>query len=126
MVKLTRKLITITEQQNQHLNTLSAQTGMPVTEIIRRMIDNSNEVNFKQIVESNDAKLAEYKKVKASLKYYIYLLNRATNSISQIEKRVSSDSKLDCEALNVLNLIKQQLSDLRGDVDEYCKSNTNK
>lgn len=126
MVKLTRKLITITEQQNEHLNTLSAQTGMPVTEIIRRMIDNSNEVNFKQIVESNDDKLAEYKKVKTSLKYYIYLLNRATNSISQIEKRVSSDNKLDCEALNVLNLIKQQLSDLRGDVDEHCKSNANK
>lgn len=126
MVKLTRKLITITEQQNEHLNTLSAQTGMPVTEIIRRMIDNSNEVNFKQIVESNDAKLAECKKVKASLKYYIYLLNRATNSISQIEKSVSSDNKLDCEALNVLNLIKQQLSDLRGDVDEHCKSNANK
>ena len=124
MAKLTRKLITITEQQNAHLNTLSAQTGIPVTEIVRQMISNSNDVNFKQIVALNETKVEEYKKLKASYKYFSYLFENATNNINQIAKHANTNRNLDNLVLNELSEIKKQLVEIRGDIREYCESNS--
>lgn len=123
MAKLVRKLIRITEQQNEHLNTLSAQTGMPVAEIIRQIISNSNDANFKQIVAMNKVKIEEYMKLRASYKYYNYLFENATNNINQIAKHANTNRDLDNVVLDELSKIKQQLVEIRGEINEYCKSN---
>lgn len=92
--------IRLTDEQKLHLTNLSAKTGVSSSEIIRKMIDNLDEVNLVLALKKIDKNRAiDIEKI-AVRKYQNYLLQNLANNVNQIAKVVNNNkSKVDVRKL---------------------------
>lgn len=91
--------IRLTDEQKLYLTNLSAKTGVSSSEIIRKMIDNLDEVNLVLALKKIDRnKSVDIEKI-AVKKYQNYLLQNLTNNVNQIAKIVNNKSKVDVRKL---------------------------
>lgn len=92
--------IRLTDEQKLHLTNLSAKTGVSSSEIIRKIIDNLNEVDLSLALKKIDRnKSVDIEKI-AVKKYQNYLLQNLTNNVNQIAKVVNNNkSKVDVKRL---------------------------
>lgn len=99
--------IRLTDEQKLHLTNLSAKTGVSSSEIIRKVIDNLDEVNLSLALKKIDKNRAVDIEKIAVKKYQNYLLQNLTNNVNQIAKVVNNNkSKVDVRKLEKqLNLI---------------------
>lgn len=92
--------IRLTNEQKLHLTNLSAKTGVSSSEIIRKVIDNLDEVNLSLALKKIDRNRAVNIEKIAIRKYQNYLLQNLTNNVNQIAKVVNNNkSKLDVRKL---------------------------
>ena len=88
--------IRLTDEQKVHLTNLSAKTGVSSSEIIRKIIDNLDEVNLSLALKKIDKNRAVDIEKVAVRKYQNYLLQNLTNNVNQIAKVVNNNkSKVD-------------------------------
>src|SRR5699024_12673646 len=78
--------IRLTDEQKLHLTNLSAKTGVSSSEIIRKVIDNLDEVNLSLALKKIDKNRAVDIEKIAVKKYQNYLLQNLTNNVNQIAK----------------------------------------
>ena len=92
--------IRLTDEQKLHLTNLSAKTGVSSSEIIRKVIDNLDEVTLSLALKKIDRnKSVDIEKI-AVKKYQNYLLQNLTNNVNQIAKVVNNNkSKVDVKRL---------------------------
>lgn len=83
--------IRLTDEQKLHLTNLSAKTGVSSSEIIRKVIDNLDEVNLSLALKKIDKNRAVDIEKIAVRKYQNYLLQNLTNNVNQIAKVVNSN-----------------------------------
>lgn len=115
--------IRLNDEQKFHLDKLSAKSGYSSSEIVRKMIDNVDEVTLTLALEKiNDRKQVDIEKI-ASMKYQNYLLSNLTSNMNQIahyvnlNKENSDNQKLvkSFEILtNQVEQFKKRLSDKNG------------
>ncbi|MCI6883376.1 MAG: ribbon-helix-helix domain-containing protein [Enterococcus hirae] len=92
--------IRLTDEQKLHLTNLSAKTGVSFSEIIRKVIDNLDEVNLSLALKKIDKNRAVDIEKIAVKKYQNYLLQNLTNNVNQIAKIVNNNkSKVDVRKL---------------------------
>jgi len=92
--------IRLTDEQKLHLTNLSAKTGVSSSEIIRKVIDNLDEVNLSLALKKIDKNRAVDIEKIAVKKYQNYLLQNLTNNVNQIAKIVNNNkSKVDVRKL---------------------------
>lgn len=92
--------IRLTDEQKLHLTNLSAKTGVSSSEIIRKVIDNLDEVNLSLALKKIDKNRAVDIEKIAVRKYQNYLLQNLTNNVNQIAKVVNNNkSKVDVRKL---------------------------
>ena len=92
--------IRLTNEQKLHLTNLSAKTGVSSSEIIRKVIDNLDEVNLSLALKKIDKNRAVDIEKIAVKKYQNYLLQNLTNNVNQIAKVVNNNkSKVDVRKL---------------------------
>lgn len=92
--------IRLTDEQKVHLTHLSAKTGVSSSEIIRKVIDNLDEVNLSLALKKIDKNRAVDIEKIAVKKYQNYLLQNLTNNVNQIAKVVNNNrSKVDVRKL---------------------------
>lgn len=92
--------IRLTDEQKLHLTNLSAKTGVSSSEIIRKVIDNLDEVNLSLALKKIDKNRAVDIEKIAVKKYQNYLLQNLTNNVNQIAKVVNNNkSKVDVRKL---------------------------
>lgn len=92
--------IRLTDEQKLHLTNLSAKTGASSSDIIRKMIDNLDEVTLSLALKKIDRNRAVNIEKIAVRKYQNYLLQNLTNNVNQIAKVVNNNkSKLDVRKL---------------------------
>lgn len=92
--------IRLTDEQKLHLNNLSAKTGVSSSEIIRKVIDNLDEVNLSLALKKIDKNRAVDIEKIAVKKYQDYLLQNLTNNVNQIAKVVNNNKfKVDVRKL---------------------------
>ena len=92
--------IRLTDEQKLHLTNLSAKTGASSSDIIRKMIDNLDEVNLSLALKKIDKNRAVDIEKIAVTKYQNYLLQNLTNNVNQIAKIVNNNkSKVDVRKL---------------------------
>src|SRR5699024_1120550 len=90
----------ITDEQNIQQINLSAKTGVSSSEIIRKVIDNLDEVNLSLALKKIDKNRAVDIEKIAVKKYQNYLLQNLTNNVNQIAKIVNNNkSKVDVRKL---------------------------
>lgn len=95
--------IRLTDEQKLHLTNLSAKTGVSSSEIIRKVIDNLDEVNLSLALKKIDKNRAVDIEKIAVKKYQNYLLQNLTNNVNQIAKVVNSNKS----KMNINKLEKQ-------------------
>lgn len=92
--------IRLTDEQKLHLTNLSAKTGASSSDIIRKMIDNLDEVTLSLALKEIDKNRAVDIEKIAVKKYQNYLLQNLTNNVNQIAKVVNNNkSKVDVRKL---------------------------
>ena len=92
--------IRLTDEQKLHLTNLSAKTGVSSSEIIRKVIDNLDEVTLSLALKKIDKNRAVDIEKIAVKKYQNYLLQNLTNNVNQIAKVVNNNkSKVDVKKL---------------------------
>lgn len=92
--------IRLTDEQKLHLTNLSAKTGVSSSEIIRKMIDNLDEVTLSLALKKIDKNRAVDIEKIAVKKYQNYLLQNLANNVNQITKVVNNNkSKVDVRKL---------------------------
>lgn len=92
--------IRLTDEQKLHLTNLSAKTGASSSDIIRKMIDNLDEVTLSLALKKIDKNRAVDIEKIAVKKYQNYLLQNLTNNVNQIAKVVNNNkSKVDVRKL---------------------------
>lgn len=92
--------IRLTDEQKLHLTNLSAKTGVSSSEIIRKMIDNLDEVTLSLALKKIDKNRAVDIEKIAVKKYQNYLLQNLANNVNQIAKVVNNNkSKVDVRKL---------------------------
>lgn len=92
--------IRLTDEQKLHLTNLSAKTGASSSDIIRKMIDNLDEVTLSLALKKIDKNRAVDIEKIAVKKYQNYLLQNLTNNVNQIAKVVNNNkSKVDVKRL---------------------------
>ena len=92
--------IRLTDEQKLHLTNLSAKIGASSSDIIRKMIDNLDEVTLSLALKKIDRNRAVNIEKIAVRKYQNYLLQNLTNNVNQIAKVVNNNkSKLDVRKL---------------------------
>lgn len=92
--------IRLTDEQKLHLTNLSAKTGVSSSEIIRKVIDNLDEVNLSLALKKIDKNRAVDIEKIAVRKYQNYLLQNLANNVNQIAKVVNNNkSKVDVRKL---------------------------
>lgn len=92
--------IRLTDEQKLHLTNLSAKTGVSSSEIMRKVIDNLDEVNLSLALKKIDKNRAVDIEKIAVKKYQNYLLQNLTNNVNQIAKIVNNNkSKVDVRKL---------------------------
>lgn len=97
---MTRLDIRLTDEQKLHLTNLSAKTGVSSSEIIRKVIDNLDEVNLSLALKKIDKNRAVDIEKIAVKKYQNYLLQNLTNNVNQIARVVNNNkSKVDVRKL---------------------------
>lgn len=107
--------IRLTDEQKLHLTNLSAKTGVSSSEIIRKMIDNLDEVNLALALKKIDRnKSVDIEKI-AVRKYQNYLLQNLTNNVNQIARVVNNNkSKMNVNRLEKqLNLIVKNQKEIK-------------
>lgn len=72
--------VRLTDDQSQKLGRLSAKLGVSENEIIRRLLDNADEVSLKTIARNRDAD----ELILANLKQQNWLLSNLTNNLNQV------------------------------------------
>lgn len=99
--------IRLTDEQKLHLTNLSAKTGVSSSEIIRKVIDNLDEVNLSLALKKIDKNRAVDIEKIAVRKYQNYLLQNLATNVNQIAKIVNNNkSKINVNRLEKqLNLI---------------------
>lgn len=95
--------IRLTDEQKLHLTNLSAKTGVSLSEIIRKMIDNLDEVNLALALKKIDKNRAVDIEKIAVKKYQNYLLQNLTNNVNQIARVVNNNKS----KMNINKLEKQ-------------------
>lgn len=92
--------IRLTDEQKLHLTNLSVKTGVSSSEIIRKVIDNLDEVNLSLALKKIDKNRAVDIEKIAIKKYQNYLLQNLTNNVNQIAKVINNNkSKVDVRKL---------------------------
>lgn len=92
--------IRLTDEQKLHLTNLSAKTGASSSDIIRKIIDNLDEVNLSLALKKIDKNRAVDIEKIAVRKYQNYLLQNLANNVNQIAKIVNNNkSKVDVKKL---------------------------
>ena len=92
--------IRLTDEQKLHLTNLSAKTGASSSDVIRKMIDNLDEVTLSLALKKIDMNRAVDIEKIAVKKYQNYLLQNLTNNVNQIAKVVNNNkSKVDVRKL---------------------------
>lgn len=85
--------IRLNNEQKFNLDNLSAKLGYSSSEIIRKMIDNVDEVTLTLALEKiNDRKQVDIEKI-ACMKYQNYLLSNLTRNMNQIAHYVNSNKE---------------------------------
>lgn len=124
MAKLVNKHIRITEQQDQHLLALSAKTGYNVNELIRKILDNIDDVTLTTALSRQQATANREMQLLASRKYIMDTLSRTQvfNNINQIAHYVNKypDNDLGKELVNAFNIVSKRIDELRSDINEHC------
>ena len=115
--------IRLNDEQKFHLDKLSAKTGYSSSEIIRKMIENVDEVSLSLALKKiDDRKQVDIEKI-ACMKYQNYLLSNLTGNMNQIAHYVNlnksnSDNKKLVESFEILanqvEQFKKRLSDKNG------------
>lgn len=95
--------IRLTDEQKLHLTNLSAKTGVSSSEIIRKVIDNLDEVNLSLALKKIDKNRAVDIEKIAVKKYQNYLLQNLANNVNQIAKVVNNNKS----KMNINKLEKQ-------------------
>lgn len=95
--------IRLSDETKFNLDNLSAKTGYSSSEIIRKLIDNCDEVNLSlALTKIDDRKSIEIEKI-ASIKYQNYLLSNLTKNINQIAHYVNSNKENSDKKILVAN-----------------------
>ena len=122
MAKLVNKHIRITE--DQHLLSLSAKTGYNVNELIRKILDNVDDVTLTTALSRQQATANREMQLLASRKYIMDTLSRTQvfNNINQIAHYVNKypDNDLGKELVNAFNTVSKKIDELRSDINEHC------
>ena len=115
--------IRLSDEQKFHLDKLSAKTGYSSSEIIRKMIENVDEVSLSLALKKiDDRKQVEIEKI-ACMKYQNYLLSNLTSNLNQVAHYVNlnkenSDNQKLVKSFELLTsqveLFKKRLSDKNG------------
>lgn len=107
--------IRLTDEQKLHLTNLSAKTGVSSSEIIRKMIDNLDEVNLALALKKIDKNRAVDIEKIAVKKYQNYLLQNLATNVNQIAKIVNNNkSKMNVNRLEKqLNLIVKNQKEIK-------------
>lgn len=115
-VKVMMRLdIRLTDEQKLHLTNLSAKTGVSSSEIIRKVIDNLDEVNLSLALKKIDKnRTVDIEKI-AVRKYQNYLLQNLATNVNQIAKIVNNNkSKMNVNRLEKqLNLIVKNQKEIK-------------
>lgn len=112
---MTRLDIRLTDEQKLHLTNLSAKTGVSSSEIIRKVIDNLDEVNLSLALKKIDKnRTVDIEKI-AVRKYQNYLLQNLATNVNQIAKIVNNNkSKMNVNRLEKqLNLIVKNQKEIK-------------
>lgn len=81
--------IRLNDEQKFHLDKLSAKTGYSSSEIIRKMIENVDEVSLSLALKKiDDRKQVDIEKI-AVMKYQNYLLQNEANNLNQLAHYVN-------------------------------------
>lgn len=107
--------IRLTDEQKLHLTNLSAKTGVSSSEIIRKVIDNLDEVNLSLALKKIDKNRAVDIEKIAVRKYQNYLLQNLATNVNQIAKIVNNNkSKINVNRLEKqLNLIVKNQKEIK-------------
>lgn len=115
--------IRLNDEQKFHLDKLSAKSGYSSSEIIRKMIDNVDEVTLILALKKiDDRKQVDIEKI-ACMKYQNYLLSNLTSNMNQIAHYVNlnkenSDNQKLVKSFEILTSqveqFKKRLSDKNG------------
>lgn len=107
--------IRLTDEQKLHLTNLSAKTGVSSSEIIRKVIDNLDEVNLSLALKQIDKNRAVDIEKIAVRKYQNYLLQNLATNVNQIAKIVNNNkSKINVNRLEKqLNLIVKNQKEIK-------------
>ena len=124
MAKLVNKHIRITEQQDQHLSSLSAKTGYNVNELIRKILDNIDDVTLTTALSRQQATAYREMQLLASRKYIKGTLTRTQvfNNINQIAHYINKypNNDLGKELIDAFNTVTKRIDQLRSDINEHC------
>lgn len=123
MAKLVNKHIRITEQQDQHLSSLSAKTGYNVNELIRKILDNIDDVTLTTALSRQQATANCEMQLLASRKYIMDTLTRTqVFNINQIAHYINKypNNDLGKELIDAFNTVTKRIDQLRSDINEHC------
>lgn len=119
MMKVTS--LRLSEEQQAKLTNLTAKTGYTSSEIVRKIIDNLDEVSFKLAVTNEDKnRKVELAKI-AELKYKNYLFSNVTSNINQIAHYVNANSNNvdNASLLNAFQTVEKQIKDVKEKINNY-------
>lgn len=115
----------ITEEQDRHLRSLSAQTGLNVNELFRLILDNLDDTTLSIALQQQEGNQQQKIKVLAEKKYISMLLSNGTNNLNQIAKQINQHRINDYELQIALGELTSEFQNLRGELHEYYQSNFN-
>lgn len=119
--------IRVTTEQEAQLSTLAENLGYSKSEVVRKMIDNVNEVTLQTIDEKN--RMTDVELI-ATRKYLMHQLGGLTNNVNQLAKIANTMMKND-EGVNddiansliqMVDVLTKQTEQLRGEINERGKS----
>lgn len=113
----------ITEEQDRHLRSLSAQTGLNVNELLRLILDNLDDTTLSIALQQQERNQQQKIKVLAGQKYISMLLSNGTNNLNQIAKQINQHRINDYELQIALGELTSEFQNLRGELHEYYQSN---
>lgn len=115
----------ITEEQDRHLRSLSAQTGLNVNELLRLILDSIDDTTLSIALQQQEGNQQQKIKVLAEKKYISMLLSNGTNNLNQIAKQINQHRINDYELQIALGELTSEFQNLRGELHEYYQSNFN-
>lgn len=118
----------ITRGEKAKLEKISAMTGLKTSEVLREIIDNTDETTLKNSIEHTQETENRQIEILARQKYLINLFKNVTNNVNQIAKYVNYQyEKVDNQQLkDAFEWMIKDLTELRHNVYECSKGNIDK